>query len=51
MQPRNFVRIVLEVEPELAARVAQWAQQHDMTRKQLIVAALEEYFARHSKGE
>jgi hypothetical protein len=43
----HFVRLVVEVEPDLADRRAAWIQDRDATRKQVIIDALEEYFTRH----
>lgn len=49
MTQRHFVRLVVEVEPDLADRLAAWVQERNTTRKQVIIEALEEYFARHRK--
>ena len=47
MPQRNCVRLVVEVDPDLADRLTAWVKSREVTRKQVIIAALEEYFARH----
>ncbi|MCY0865922.1 MAG: hypothetical protein OWQ57_13310 [Sulfobacillus sp.] len=51
MSTRAFRRIVVEVEPALEERLREYAQGKAMSRKAIIVQALEEFFARHGQKE
>ena len=50
-EPQQTRRILADVAPKLEEKIRSWASSHQMTRKQLIIQALEEYFIRHEKQE